>query len=110
MTGNAYGSAYSIMNSQGLGADITFAWTGAKIGMMDAKLAAGIMYGAKSADEQAEMAAQYDEKQQSAEAAAERGYVDTVIDPADTRKMVIGALEMLWSKQDDTPAKKHGTV
>lgn len=110
VTGNAYGSAYSIMSSQGLGADITFAWTGAKIGMMDAKLAAGIMYEGSDAATQNARAAEYDEKQQSAAAAAERGYVDTVIDPADTRKMVIGAFEMLWSKQDDTPAKKHGTV
>ena len=57
-----------------------------------------------------EKAAEYAKLQQSAEAAAERGYVDTVISAEDTRKMVIGAFEMLYTKSEDRPDKKHGTV
>jgi len=110
ITGSAYGSAYTIMNSQALGADMTFAWEDAKIGMMDASLAAGIIGAGKDASEISKIAADYDAKQQSVDAAAARGYVDTVIAAEDTRKMVIGAFEMLYTKRDDRPDKKHGTV
>ena len=110
IVGKAFGSAYTIMNSQALGADITFAWENAQVGMMDAKLAAGIMYDGKDADTLAEKAAEYAKLQQSVNAAAERGYVDTVIKAEDTRKMVIGAFEMLYTKSEERPDKKHGTV
>ena len=110
ITGKAFGSAYAILNSQALGADVTFAWDSAEIGMMDAKLAAGIMFDGSDADTLSEKAAEYAKLQQSAEAAAERGYVDTVISAEDTRKMVIGAFEMLYTKSEDRPDKKHGTV
>ena len=98
------------MNSQGLGADITFAWEGAQIGMMDPKLAAGIMYDGSDDATLNEKASEYAKLQQSVDAAAARGYVDTVIAPADTRKMVIGAFEMLYTKSEERPDKKHGTV
>ena len=55
-------------------------------------------------------AAQYRELQNGVASAAARGYVDTVISPADTRKYVIGAFEMLFTKREDRPSKKHGTV
>ena len=57
-----------------------------------------------------EKAAEYRELQSSPYAAARRGYVDTVIEPEDTRKYVIGAFEMLFTKREDRPMKKHGTV
>ena len=57
-----------------------------------------------------EKAAQYRELQNGVASAAARGYVDTVISPADTRKYVIGAFEMLFTKREDRPSKKHGTV
>ena len=57
-----------------------------------------------------EKAAEYASLQESALAAAKRGYVDTIIAPEDTRKFAIGAFEMLFTKRDDIPAKKHGTV
>ena len=110
ITGQAFGAGYMIMNSQALGADITFAWKDAKIGMMDAKLAAGIMYDGSDAQTVSEKASEYDKLQQSVEAAAGRGYVDTVIEAVDTRKMVIGAFEMLYTKAEERPDKKHGTV
>ncbi len=110
ITGEAFGSAYVLMNSKALGADLTFAWDGARIGMMDAGLAAQIMYPEAGGDELAEQTKKYDELQESVLAAAKRGYVDTVINAADTRKYVIGAFEMLYSKRETRPSKKHGTV
>ncbi len=108
--GKAFGSAYSVMNSKALGADVTYAWSQAQIGMMDAKLAAKIMYADADNTVINEKAAEYATLQESALAAARRGYVDTMIEAEDTRKYVIGAFEMLFTKREDRPAKKHGTV
>lgn len=110
ITAEAFGSAYVAMNSKAIGADITFAWTDAQIGMMDAKLAAKIMYADADATTISEKAAEYAQMQSSALSAAKRGYVDTLIEAEDTRKYVIGAFEMLFTKREDRPAKKHGTV
>lgn len=108
--GKAYGSAYVVMNSKAIGADMTFAWPNAEIGSMDAKLAAKIICdGADSAAVDA-CAAEYAALQTSADSAAKRGYVDQIIEAADTRKYVIGAFEMLFTKREERPAKKHGTV
>ena len=108
--GKAYGSAYVAMNSKAVGADITMAWPTAEIGMMDANLAAKIMYEGQGADVISEKAGEYAALQNSVDSAAKRGYVDQIIDACDTRKYVIGAFEMLYSKREDRPAKKHGTV
>lgn len=108
--GQAMGSAYVAMNSKAIGADITMAWPTAQIGAMDAKTAAQIMYDGQGSDVIAEKAKEYAEVQTSAAGAAKRGYVDQIVEAADTRKYVIGAFEMLFTKRDDRPAKKHGTV
>ncbi len=108
--GKAFGSAYVAMNSKAIGADMTFAWSQAQIGMMDAQLAAKIMYADEDAKVINEKAAEYAALQSSALAAAKRGYVDNIIEAEDTRKYVIGAFEMLFTKRDDRPAKKHGTI
>ena len=108
--GKAYGTAYVAMNSKSVGADLVYAWDNAEIGMMDASLAAKIMYPGEEAAVLNEKAAVYRELQSNVESAAARGYVDTVIAPADTRKYVIGAFEMLFTKREDRPSKKHGTV
>ena len=110
VTGKAYGSAYVAMNSKAIGADVTIAWPDAEIGSMDASLAAKIMYDGKGADVIKEKAAEYAALQTSAQGAARRGYVDQIIEAADTRKYVIGAFEMLFTKREDRPSKKHGTV
>lgn len=113
---NAFGSAYVMMNSKSIGADIVYAWPGTKIGMMNSESAAKIMYAdeiskADSANELiAKKAAEYDELQLSVNSAASRGYVDSIINPEDTRKYLIGAIEMLFTKREDRPGKKHGTV
>ena len=108
--GKAYGSAYNVMNSKAVGADITYAWPDAKIGTMDAKLAAKIICDGKDSTAIDACAKEYEAGQTSAESAARRGYVDQIIEASETRKYVIGAFEMLFTKREDRPAKKHGTV
>ena len=110
ITGAAFGSAYVAMNSKAIGADLTFAWSDAQIGMMDAKLAAKIMYADADVSVINEKTAEYAALQSSVAAAAKRGYVDTIIEAEDTRKYMIGAFEMLFTKREDRPNKKHGTV
>ncbi len=106
--GKAYGTAYNAMNSKGTGCDFVYAWEGAEIGMMDATLAAKVMYGDSSDISKA--AEEYRALQLDSLSAARRGYVDNIIAPADTRKYVIGAFEMLYTKREELPLKKHGTV
>ncbi len=108
--GKAFGSAYVTMNSKSIGADMVYAWPTAEIGMMEANLAAKIMYAGADAATLKEKAAEYRELQSSPLSAARRGYVDTIIEPDQTRKYVIGAFEMLFTKREDRPVKKHGSV
>ena len=116
ITGKAFGSAYITMNSKHIGADMVFALPNAQIGMMDAEKAVAIMYAdeIKSADNKnaviAEKTAEYAALQGSADAAAKRGYVDNIIQPEETRKHLVYAFEMLFTKNENGPAKKHGTI
>ncbi len=99
--GKAYGSAYVAMNSKSIGADMVYAWPEAEIGMMDANLAAKIMYADADAARKSMRKQQITENLQSSPlSAAGRGYVDTSSNPADTRKYVIGAFEMLFTKRE----------
>lgn len=98
------------MNSKSIGADMVYAWPSAEIGTMEASMAAKIMYPDADADTWREKTAQYQALQSNVASAAARGYVDTVIAPEDTRKYVIGAFEMLYTKREDRPGRKHGTV
>ena len=116
IVGKAYGSAYAVMNSRALGADLVFAWPESSIGMMNAESAVKIIYADEiNASKEApklirEKAAEYEAAQSSPQAAASRGYVDAIIEPSATRKHVIAAFEMLYTKRVAAPAKKHGTV
>ncbi len=110
IVGKAYGTAYVAMNSKAIGADVVMAWPDAEIGTMDAKLAAKIMYEGQGADVINEKAAEYAALQTSAVSAARRGYVDQIVEASETRKYVLGAFEMLYTKSEDRPDKKHGTV
>lgn len=110
ITEKAFGSAYVIMNSKSIGADLVYAWKDAKIGMMDAKAAVKLMYENMEYEEMMEKAEEYDALQNSVESAEARGYVDTIIEPEDTRKYLIGALEILFTKREYRPDRKHGTV
>ena len=109
ITGNAYGSAYITMNSKHIGADMVFALPDAKIGMMDAQVAAKIMY---ADDKDADIAAKAAEfaAQSGTEAAAARGYIDSIISPEAARKQLIFAFELLFTKSEYPIGKKHGTI
>ena len=114
--GDAYGTAYTVMNSKSIGADMVYAWPTAKIGTMDPEMAVKIMYDSEIADANdksakvSELKKEYTELQSSALAAAKRGYIDDIIEPDATRKRVVAAFEMLYTKEDLRPDKKHGTV
>ena len=114
--GDAFGTAYTVMNSKSIGADMVYAWPTAKIGTMDPEMAVKIMYDSEIAASEdkvskiAELKKEYTELQSSAMAAAKRGYIDDIIEPDATRKRVIAALDMLFTKEDVRPFKKHGTV
>ena len=116
IVGEAYGSAYVTMNSKHIGADLVLAYEDAAIGMMDAKSAAQIMYademntGSDMAALINEKASEYASLQSSVEAAAKRGYVDNIISAETTRKHLVYAYEMLFTKRESRPSKKHGTV
>lgn len=109
ITGNAYGTAYICMNSKHTGADMVFALEGANIGAMDAQAAAKVMYGDDKDADVAAKAAEFAEKT-GTEAAAARGYIDAVVEPASARKHLLYAFEMLFSKSGYPISKKHGTI
>jgi acetyl-CoA carboxylase carboxyltransferase component len=114
--GKAYGTAYVSMNSKHIGADFVYAWPTASIGMMDSEAAVRIMYAdeikeSTNADKViATKTSEYENNQASPFAAASRGYIDDIIEPAASRKRIIAAFEMLFTKREDRPNKKHGTV
>ena len=113
---NALGSAGLTMGSKSLGADIVYAWPNAVIGTMDPAEAVKIMHAKEieAADDAVAMikekTAEYTAMQSGAVAAAKRGYVDDIIKAEETRQRVIAAFEMLYTKSEDRPSKKHGTV
>ncbi|MBO5238535.1 MAG: carboxyl transferase [Lachnospiraceae bacterium] len=115
ITGEAFGSAYTAMNSKAIGADIEYAWTNAKIAMMEPEAAVKIMYADEiaTADDKkaviAEKKKEFAQEQASAMAAAKRGIVDDIIVPDATRKRLIAAFEMLYTKCEEKPAKKHAS-
>ena len=96
------------MGSKAIGADIVYAWNNANIGAMDSKNAAKILSAAGG--NAADIEKKYSELQTSVASAASRGYIDTIIAPEDSRKYIIGAFEMLYSKRESVFDKKHGTV
>jgi len=112
----AYGGAYIAMNSKTLGADIVYAWPTAEIAVMGAEGAANIIFRKEIAESENPIETrkakieEYREKFSNPYVAAARGVVDDVIDPATTRPMVASALEMLASKRESRPAKKHGNI
>ena len=116
ITRKAYGGAYVVMNSKSIGADLAFAWPSAELAVMGPSGAVEIIYRREiaAADDpaakKAELTDDYTERYANPYAAAERGYVDDVIDPADTRAVLARSLGMLRSKREDLPKRKHGNV
>jgi acetyl-CoA carboxylase carboxyltransferase component len=116
ITRKAYGGAYIAMSSKHLGADVVMAWPTAEIAVMGPDGAANIIFKkdiAESADPvttRAEKIQEYSNKFASPFIAAQRGYIDDVIEPDSTRPRIIAALEMLESKRETRPSKKHGNL
>jgi acetyl-CoA carboxylase carboxyltransferase component len=110
IAGKAIGTPYIVMGSKAIGSDMTYAWSNAEIGVMDADAAAKILYDGKDADTIKKGAEEFRSLQQNVASAASHGYVDTIIEPQDTRKYAIGAFEMLYTKRENRPDRKHGTV
>ncbi|MDO1500438.1 acyl-CoA carboxylase subunit beta [Winogradskyella maritima] len=116
ITRKAYGGAYDVMNSKHIGADMNFAWPNAEIAVMGAKGAAEIIFKREisSADDKEakwkEKEAEYAELFANPYSAAERGFVDEVIIPSDTRRKLIKAFSMLQNKTVEQPKRKHGNI
>lgn len=116
ITRKAYGGAYDVMGSKHLGADMNLAWPTAQIAVMGAQGAVNILYRheiATAADAEAERArlvTDYEDQLANPYIAAERGYVDDVISPSQTRGHIVRALRVLRTKREQLPAKKHGNI
>jgi len=116
ITRKAYGGAYDVMNSKHIRGDMNFAWPGSEIAVMGPKGAAEIIFRReieKSPDREralAEKEKEYREKFANPYLAASRGYIDAVIEPSQTRPMLIRSLQILENKVDSNPRKKHGNI
>jgi len=116
ITRKAYGGAYDVMGSKHLGADVNLAWPTAQIAVMGAQGAVNILYRreigeADDADaRRAELITEYEDELANPYVAAERGYIDAVIPPAQTRVQVVRALRALRGKRETLPPKKHGNI
>jgi propionyl-CoA carboxylase beta chain len=108
ITRKAYGGAYCVMNSKHIRADMNFAYPTAEIAVMGAEGAVNILY--KAAEDRGEKIAEYKEKFANPYIAAERGYVDEIIEPRFTRRKLITTFSMLRNKRDKNPPKKHGNI
>ncbi len=116
ITRKAYGGAYLVMNSKHLRADVSFAWPTAEIAVMGADGAVNVVFRKEiekdedPAGRRAELITEYRDKFSTPYAAAERGFIDDVIEPAETRPRLIKALRMLSTKRESIPARKHGNI
>jgi acetyl-CoA carboxylase carboxyltransferase component len=116
ITRKAYGGAYVVMNSKHLRADVSFAWPTAEIAVMGPDGAVNVVFKKQieRAEDpgaaRAELIAEYQRKFVTPYIAAERGFVDDVIEPADTRPRLVKALRMLSTKRESVPARKHGNM
>jgi propionyl-CoA carboxylase beta chain len=116
ITRKAYGGAYCVMSSKHIRSDVNFAWPTAEIAVMGPDGAVSIIFRKeleKAKDpgkRKDELVEEYREKFANPYVAAQRGYIDDVIEPRETRARLINALEMLQNKRDSNPAKKHGNI
>ncbi|WP_442978290.1 acyl-CoA carboxylase subunit beta [Salarchaeum sp. III] len=116
ITRKAYGGAYDVMASKHIGADVNYAWPTAEIAVMGPKGAVNVLYSDELAEaedtdaKREELIDEYREEFANPYTAADRGYVDDVIEPQETRPRLIDDLEMLTGKRVDQPEKKHGNI
>jgi acetyl-CoA carboxylase carboxyltransferase component len=116
ITRKAYGGAGVVMSSKSLGTDLVYAWPTAELAVMDPQGVVDFLHRRELSDRRdggarrAELVEQYRERHLNPYLAAERGYVDDVIDPADTKAILAGALDMLSTRVEDPPPRKHANV
>ena len=116
ITRKAYGGAYVVMNSKSIGCDLAYAWPSAELAVMGPDGAVEIVYRRELSEasdpvaRRKELVDDYTQRYANPYEAAERGYVDDVIDPADTRRVLARSLELLASKREDLPKRKHGNM
>jgi acetyl-CoA carboxylase carboxyltransferase component len=116
ITRKAYGGAYLVMNSKHLRADVSFAWPTAEIAVMGAEGAVNVVFrkeierAADPGAKREELIREYREKFSTPYAAAERGFIDDVIEPSETRPRLIRSMRMLSTKREAVPARKHGNI
>jgi len=110
ITRKAYGGAYDVMSSKHLRGDTNYAWPNAEIAVMGSKGAVEIIFRGKSKEEVAKQEKLYYEKLANPFPAAKRGFVDDIINPENTRKIICEDLEVLRNKNLENPWKKHGNI
>jgi acetyl-CoA carboxylase carboxyltransferase component len=116
ITRKAYGGAYVVMDSKSIGSDLAYAWPSAELAVMGPQGAVEIVHkrelsdAADSSELRAKLVEEYTEKFSNPYLAAERGFIDDVIDPQDTRKILIKSLEMISTKREELPRRKHGNM
>jgi len=116
ITRKAYGGAYLVMNSKHLRADVSFAWPTAEIAVMGAEGAVNVVFRREieaapdPSEKRDQLIEEYRRKFSTPYAAAERGFIDDVIEPAETRRRLIQSLRMLSTKRESVPARKHGNI
>jgi propionyl-CoA carboxylase beta subunit len=116
ITRKAYGGAYVVMNSKSVGCDLAFAWPTAELAVMGPQGAVEIIHRRELADaadpeaRRAELIDDYTERLANPYIAAERGYIDDVIEPSETRRKIVAGLRLLESKREEPPQRKHGNV
>jgi acetyl-CoA carboxylase carboxyltransferase component len=116
ITRKAYGGAYVVMDSKSIGSDLAFAWPSAELAVMGPQGAVEILYrrelqgAADPVARRGELVDEYTERFANPYVAAERGFVDDVIDPADTRIKLIAGLDVLRTKREELPQRKHGNI
>ena len=116
ITRKAYGGAYVVMNSKSIGADLAYAWPTAELAVMGPQGAVEIVYrrelqqAADPTTRRSQLVSEYTERYANPYLAAERGFVDDVIDPAETRIKLVEGLRLLRTKRDESPQRKHGNI
>jgi propionyl-CoA carboxylase beta chain len=117
ITRKAYGGAYCVMNSKHIRSDFNLAWPTAEIAVMGPDGAVNIIYRREIAERRRDptpsakrVGHDYREQLANPYIAAQRGYIDDVIEPSETRPRLINALNMLQNKRDHNPPKKHGNI
>jgi acetyl-CoA carboxylase carboxyltransferase component len=116
ITRKAYGGAYVVMNSKSIGADLAYAWPTAELAVMGSSGAVEIVYrrDLMNSDDpdttRKQLTEEYEERYANPYIAAERGFIDDVIDPAETRQILSRSLDLLRGKREELPKRKHGNV